>query len=66
LNPKTTPLDYRVFTTHDPDGIAVEFGDKITMGPHCSPQVPATVAHNTADVEKYISFYTETLGKFDL
>jgi catechol 2,3-dioxygenase-like lactoylglutathione lyase family enzyme len=30
LNPNAPPLDYRVFTVHDPDGVALEFGDKLT------------------------------------
>jgi catechol 2,3-dioxygenase-like lactoylglutathione lyase family enzyme len=62
INPAAPDMDYRVFAVHDPDGITVEFGDKITMGPTASPQTPAVVAHNTSDVDKYISFYLDTLG----
>ena len=36
------------FTVHDPDGVAIEFVDKVTLGPGAAPQVPVTVAHNTA------------------
>ena len=57
FNPGSREVDYRVFTVHDPDGVAVEFVDKVVMGPSAFPQVPATVAHNTADVEKYFPFY---------
>jgi catechol 2,3-dioxygenase-like lactoylglutathione lyase family enzyme len=62
LNPGTPDLDYRVFTVFDPDGVAVEFGDKVTMGPTNPAQTPVTVAHNTADLDKHIPFYTELLG----
>jgi catechol 2,3-dioxygenase-like lactoylglutathione lyase family enzyme len=62
LNPGWRDLDYRVFTVHDPDGVALEFGDKITMGPGAPAQTPVTVAHNTADVDQYISFYVDLLG----
>jgi hypothetical protein len=64
LNPNAGPMDYQVFTCHDPDGVAVEFGDRVTMGTFAAPQTPATVAHNTANVDKYLSFYTETLGLY--
>jgi catechol 2,3-dioxygenase-like lactoylglutathione lyase family enzyme len=62
FNPGSREIDYRVFTVHDPDGVAVEFVDKLVMGPGAFPQVPATVAHNTANVEKYFPFYHELLG----
>ena len=50
---------YRVFSVHDPDGITLEFVNTFGSAP---PQVPAVVAHNTSDVDRYISFYLETLG----
>jgi len=62
FHPATREIDYRVFTVHDPDGVAVEFVDKLVMGPGGFTQVPATVAHNTANVEKYFPFYHELLG----
>jgi catechol 2,3-dioxygenase-like lactoylglutathione lyase family enzyme len=62
FNPSSREIDYRVFTVHDPDGVAVEFVDKLVMGRDGISQVPATVAHNTADVEKYFPFYHELLG----
>jgi catechol 2,3-dioxygenase-like lactoylglutathione lyase family enzyme len=62
FHPATREIDYRVFTVHDPDGVAVEFVDKLVMGPEGFTQVPATVAHNTANVEKYFPFYPELLG----
>ena len=52
---------YRPFCVHDPDGITWEFEP-------ASPdfggvgQVPLFVAHNTSDVDRYLSFYTEALG----
>src|SRR5262249_31114125 len=49
---------YRVFTVHDPDGIAVEF----SAADERPALTPITVAHNTADVERYLPFYTDTLG----
>ena len=62
FHPSSREIDYRVFTVHDPDGVAVEFVDKLLMGRDGITQVPATVAHNTADVEKYFPFYNELLG----
>ena len=62
FNPGSREVDYRVFTVHDPDGVAVEFVDKIIIGLGAFPQVPATVARNTADVGKYFPFYQELLG----
>ena len=62
FNPGGREIDYRVFTVHDPDGVAIEFVDKVTLGPGAAPQVPVTVAHNTADVDKYFPFYHELLG----
>ena len=62
FNPGGREIDYRVFTVHDPDGVAIEFVDKVTIGPGAAPQVPVTVAHNTADVDKYFPFYHELLG----
>jgi catechol 2,3-dioxygenase-like lactoylglutathione lyase family enzyme len=52
------PERYRVFTVHDPDGIAVEF----SAADERPALTPITVAHNTADVERYLPFYTDTLG----
>ena len=62
FHPDGHELDYRVFTVHDPDGVAIEFVDKRTLGPGAAPQVPVTVAQNTADVDKYFPFYHELLG----
>jgi len=62
FNPRMHEIDYRVFTVHDPDGVAIEFADKLVMGPSGRPQVPATVAQNTADADKYFPFYQEFLG----
>jgi catechol 2,3-dioxygenase-like lactoylglutathione lyase family enzyme len=62
FNPGSRAIDYRVFTVHDPDGVAVEFVDRVAMGPGAFPQVPMTVAHNTADVDRYFPFYHELLG----
>jgi catechol 2,3-dioxygenase-like lactoylglutathione lyase family enzyme len=62
FNPHMHEIDYRVFTVHDPDGVAVEFADKLLMGPSGRPQVPATIAQNTADADKYFPFYHEFLG----
>src|SRR5260370_8707632 len=56
FHPGTREIDYRVFTVHDPDGIAVEFVDKVVMAPSGFAQVPATVAHNTPNVKKYFPF----------
>jgi catechol 2,3-dioxygenase-like lactoylglutathione lyase family enzyme len=52
------PERYRVFTVHDPDGIALEF----SAADERPALTPITVAHNTADVERYLPFYTDTLG----
>jgi hypothetical protein len=62
FNPVSREIDYRVFTVHDPDGVAVEFVDKLVGGPGGFAQVPVTVAHNTSDVEKYFPFYHQLLG----
>ena len=62
LHDRLNRISHRVFTVHDPDGVAVEFVDKLVMGPGGFTQVPATVAHNTANVEKYFPFYNELLG----
>jgi catechol 2,3-dioxygenase-like lactoylglutathione lyase family enzyme len=62
FNPGGHEIDYRVFTVHDPDGVAIEFVDKVTVGRSAATQVPVTVAHNTADVDKYFPFYHELLG----
>jgi catechol 2,3-dioxygenase-like lactoylglutathione lyase family enzyme len=54
------PHRYRVFTVRDPDGIAVEFSQpELRLR---QPVVPVTVAHNTADVEGHLPFYTDILG----
>jgi catechol 2,3-dioxygenase-like lactoylglutathione lyase family enzyme len=51
---------YRVFTVHDPDGIAVEFSQPEAR--LRQPVVPIVVAHNTRDVAGHMPFYTDTLG----
>jgi catechol 2,3-dioxygenase-like lactoylglutathione lyase family enzyme len=53
------PERYQVFTTTDPDGIAVEFAAAPAAR---RPVTPTTVAHNTSDVERFLPFYTDTLG----
>jgi catechol 2,3-dioxygenase-like lactoylglutathione lyase family enzyme len=63
FHPATREIDYRVFTVHDPDGVAVEFVDKLVMGSGGFTQVPAAVAHNTANVEKFFPFYHELLAE---
>lgn len=65
LNPSLPELDYRVFTVHDSDGVAVEFVGIAThrsMGPSTVCAAPNTVAHNTARLESSIGFYTDVLG----
>lgn len=66
LGPSLPEIDYRVFTVHDPDGIAVEFVDDVTHSTGCggstSPQTPTTVAHNTARFEESLPFYRDVLG----
>lgn len=54
------PHRYRVFTVHDPDGIAVEFSQPEAR--LRQPVVPIVVAHNSAHVAEHIAFYTDTLG----
>jgi catechol 2,3-dioxygenase-like lactoylglutathione lyase family enzyme len=54
------PHHYRVFTVHDPDGIAVEFSQPETR--LRQPVVPITVASNTAHVAEHLPFYTDTIG----
>lgn len=61
LSPNMPVLDYRVFTTHDPDGIAVEFSQADILH-DLAPACPYTIAHNTANVEKNLPFYLEVLG----
>ncbi len=49
---------YRVFAARDPDGIAVEFSAADAR----PARTPIVVAHNTADAERFLPFYTHTLG----
>jgi catechol 2,3-dioxygenase-like lactoylglutathione lyase family enzyme len=46
---------YRVFAVADPDGITVEFAEGV-------PECLSLVAHNTADIENGLGFYTDILG----
>jgi catechol 2,3-dioxygenase-like lactoylglutathione lyase family enzyme len=58
FHPDRPPQPYRVFAVHDPDGITVEF----STADGTVPMTPVVVAHNTADVERYLPFYVDTLG----
>lgn len=66
LGPELPTIDYQVFTVGDPDGIAVEFVDNACYYTGCGhggvPATMTTVAHNTANLEKNLPFYTEVLG----
>jgi catechol 2,3-dioxygenase-like lactoylglutathione lyase family enzyme len=57
LHADVEPSLYRVFTCHDPDGIAVEW-----VGWKADRRAPVTVAHNTADVRRWLPFYVDGLG----
>lgn len=48
---------YKVFGVHDPDGITLEFS-----GAAGAPITPNVIGHNSADVDRYLSFYTDDLG----
>ncbi len=55
--PSGTPISYQVFAAHDPDGTTLEWA-----------QVPGsrdglnTVASNTTNAARHLSFYTDVLG----
>jgi catechol 2,3-dioxygenase-like lactoylglutathione lyase family enzyme len=57
----STPHPYQPFCVHDPDGITWEFQPPYPKFGGV-PQTPVFVCHNTSDVDRYISFYIETLG----
>lgn len=52
---------YRPFCVHDPDGTTWEI-EPTTPDFGGVSQTPIFVAHNTADVDRFFSFYTDTLG----
>ncbi len=58
LHPDVPPSSYRVFTCHDPDGVAVEWVGHATR----DRRGPVTIAHNTANVRRSLPFYVDTLG----
>jgi catechol 2,3-dioxygenase-like lactoylglutathione lyase family enzyme len=61
FHPQVPEFKYRVFGVHDPDGITVEFGE-IGAGHYDIPKVPACIANNTTNPDKYLPFYTDVLG----
>ncbi len=58
FHPDLPIFPYNVFAVHDPDGITVEFSNTMFE----TPITPITVAHNTSDIDRYFSFYVDTLG----
>jgi catechol 2,3-dioxygenase-like lactoylglutathione lyase family enzyme len=52
---------YRPFCVHDPDGVTWEF-EPTSPDYGGVAQTPIFVGHNTSDVDRYLPFYTETLG----